>query len=106
MIEHAVVEVGLQYFAAPSRRGGRRQPTLTSTTLALVRQKQKLAREMARGRHETRSPLEVEALQASYDEAAKQARTAVKKDKISNLESLARTAEEAHKDRDLEQCTR
>ena len=99
MIEHAVVEVGLQYFAAPSRRGGRRQPTLTSTTLALVRQKQK-ACSRARGRHETRSPLEVEALQASYDEAAKQARTAVKKDKISNRESLARTSEEAHKDRD------
>ena len=40
---------------------------------------------MARRRHETRSPLEVEALQASYDEAAKQARTEVNKDKISNL---------------------
>ena len=77
-IEHAVVEVGLGYFAAPSRRGGRRQPTLTSSTLAPVRQKQQLAREMARRRHETRSPLEVEALRASYDEAAKQARTAVK----------------------------
>ena len=104
-IEHAVVEVGLQYFAAPSRRGGRRQPTLTSPTLALVRQKQQLAREMARRRHETWSPLEAEALRANHDEAAKQARTAVKKDKISNLESLARTAEEAHKDRDLEQCS-
>ena len=44
--------------------------------------------------------MEVEALRANYDEAAKQARTAVKKDKISNLESLARTAEETHKDRD------
>ena len=98
-IDHAVVEVGFRYFAAPSRRGGRRQPTLTSSTLALVRQKQLLAREMARCRHETWSPLEVEALRANYDEAAKQART-VKKDKISNLESLARTAEEAHKDRD------
>ena len=100
MIEHAVVEVGLGYLAAPSRRGGRRQPTLTPTTLALARQKQQLAREMARSRHETPSPSEVEALQAGYDEAAKQARTAVKNDKISNLESLARTAEEAHKDRD------
>ena len=84
-IEHAVVEVWLRYFAAPSRRGGRRRPTLTSSTFALVRQKLQLAREMARRRHETRSPLEVAALQASYDEAAKQARTAVKKDKISNL---------------------
>ena len=55
---------------------------------------------MARRRHGTWSPLEVEALRANYDEAVKQARTAVKKDKISNLESLARTAEEAHKDRD------
>ena len=99
-IEHAVVEVGLQYLAAPSRRGGRRQPTLTSSTLALVRQKQQLVREMAWRRHETWSPLEVEALRANYDEAAMQARTAVQKDKISNLESLARTAEEAHKDRD------
>ena len=99
-IEHAVVEVGLRYFAAPSRQGGRRQPTLTSSTLALVRQKQQLAREMARRRHETWSPLETQALRANYDGAAKQARTAVKKDKISNLESLARTAEEAHKDRD------
>ena len=53
---------------------------------------------MPRRRHETLSPLEVEALRASYDEAAKQARTEVKKDMISNLESLARTAEEAHKD--------
>ena len=99
-IEHAVVEVGLRYFAAPSRRGGRRQPTLTCSTLALVRQKQQLAREMGRRRHETWSPLEAEALRTNYDEAAKQARTAVKKDKISTLESLARTAEEAHKDRD------
>ena len=99
-IEHAVVEVGLLYFAAPSRRGGRRQPTLTSSTLALVRQKQQLAREMARLRHETWPPLEAEALRANYDEAVKHARTAGKKDKISNLESLARTAEEAHKDRD------
>ena len=99
-IEHAVLEVGLRYFAAPSRRGGRRQPTLTSSTLALVRQKQQLAREMGRRRHETWSPLEAEALRTNYDEAAKQARTAVKKDKISTLESLARTAEEAHKDRD------
>ena len=65
---------------------------MTPTKLTLVRQKQQLAREIARRRHETRSPLEVEALRASYDEAAKQARTAVKKDKISNLESLARTA--------------
>ena len=38
-IDNAVVEVGLQYFAAPSRRGLRRQPTLTSTTLTLVQQK-------------------------------------------------------------------
>ena len=99
-IERAVVEVGLRYFAAPSRRGGRRQPTLTSSTPALVRQKQQLAREMARRRYETWSPLEAEALRANYDEAAKQAHTAVKKDKISNLESLACTVEEAHKDRD------
>ena len=42
-IEHAVVVVGLRYFAAPSRRGGRRQPTLTSSTLALLRQKQQTA---------------------------------------------------------------
>ena len=56
---------------------------------------------MARRRHEALSTSEAEALQASYDEAAKKARTAVEKDKISNLESLARTAEEAHKDRDL-----
>ena len=99
-IELAVVEVGLWYFAAPTRRGGRRQPSLTPNTLAMVRRKQQLAREMARRRHEALSPTEVEALQARSDEAAKQARTAVKKDKISNLESLARTAEEAHKDRD------
>ena len=79
-IELAVVEVGLWYFAAPTRRGGRRQPSLTPNTLAMVRRKQQLAREMARRRHEALSPTEVEALQARYDEAAKQARTAVKED--------------------------
>ena len=100
------MEVGLRHFAVPARRGGRRQPTLTPSTLALVRQKQQLAREMARCRHETSSSSEEEALQASYNEADKKARKAVKKDTINNLESLARTAEEARKDKDLEWYTR